>query len=100
MGPYEAARHIRGVSAHELSTTAHRHFTITSLNEAITDVINSYIRLDLVKAWGDGSTVAADGTHMDTYLDNLLAETSIRYGAAGGIAYHHISDHYVALFTH
>ncbi len=37
---------------------------------------------------------------MDTYLDNLLAETSIRYGASGGIAYHHISDYYIALFTH
>lgn len=37
---------------------------------------------------------------MVTYLNNLLAETSVRYGKAGGIAYHHISDTYVALFTH
>ncbi|GAA2404852.1 hypothetical protein GCM10010420_35630 [Streptomyces glaucosporus] len=44
--------------------------------------------------------MAADGTHMDTYLDNLLAETSVRYGKPGGIAYHHIPDTYVALFTH
>lgn len=29
---------------------------------------------------------------MDTYLDNLLSETSVRYGKPGGIAYHHISD--------
>ncbi|MFJ4741077.1 Tn3 family transposase [Streptomyces sp. NPDC088775] len=48
----------------------------------------------------DGSTVAADGTHMDTYLNNLLSETSVRYGKPGGIAYHHISDTYIALFTH
>jgi TnpA family transposase len=51
-------------------------------------------------AWGDGTAVAADGTHMDTYLNNLLAETSVRYGKSGGIAYHHISDPYIALFTH
>ncbi|WP_338776184.1 Tn3 family transposase [Streptomyces sp. DG1A-41] len=44
--------------------------------------------------------MAADGTHMDTYLDNLLAETSVRYGKPGGIAYHHISDTCIALFTH
>jgi TnpA family transposase len=37
---------------------------------------------------------------MDTYLDNLLAETSVRYGKPGGIAYYHISDTYIALFTH
>ncbi|MET8335941.1 Tn3 family transposase [Streptosporangium canum] len=41
---------------------------------------------------GDGSTVAADGTQVDTYIDSLLAETSIRYGGFGGIAYHYISE--------
>ena len=35
---------------------------------------------------------------MDTYLNNLLAETSIRHGKPGGIAYHHIADTYIALF--
>ena len=43
--------------------------------------------------------MAADGTQIDTSIDNLLAETSIRYGGAGGIAYHHISDIYIALFS-
>ena len=90
MGPYEAARHIPGVSGHELSATANRHFSIAKLNEAITDLVNAHARLDLSRAWGDGTTAAADGTHMDTYLDNLLAETSIRHGKPGGIAYHHI----------
>ncbi|MFF4867372.1 transposase [Streptomyces sp. NPDC001231] len=100
MGPYEAARHIPGVSGHELSYVANRHFSIALLNEAIADLVNAHARLDISQAWGDGTAVAADGTHMDTYLDNLLAETSVRYGKPGGIAYHHISDTYVALFTH
>lgn len=100
MGPYEAARHIPGVSGHELAYVANRHFSIVLLNEAIADLVNAHARLDISQAWGDGTTVAADCTHMDTYLDNLLAETSVRYGKPGGIAYHHISDTYVALFTH
>ncbi|MFI1890782.1 Tn3 family transposase [Streptomyces jumonjinensis] len=100
MGSYEAARHIPGVSGHELSYTAKRHFSIVLLNEAIADLVNAHARLDISQAWGDGTAVAADGTHMDTYLDNLLAETSVRYGKPGGIAYHHISDTYIALFTH
>ncbi|MEU2791773.1 Tn3 family transposase [Streptomyces sp. NPDC007100] len=50
------------------------------LNEAVADLVNAHTRLDISQAWGDGTAVAADGTHMDTYLDNLLAETSVRYG--------------------
>jgi len=80
LGPAQAARHIRGVSAHELGATASRHFTTEKLNQAITDVINAYLQLDLVKAWGDGSSVTADGTQVDTLIDNLLAESHIRYG--------------------
>ncbi|MEV4250053.1 Tn3 family transposase [Streptosporangium canum] len=51
------------------------------------------------RPWGDGTAVAADGTHVETYIDNLLAETSIRYGGVGGIAYHYVADTYVALFS-
>src|SRR5262249_2502827 len=43
---------------------------------------------------GDGTTVAADGTQVETYIDNLLAETSIRYGGVGGIACHYAADTY------
>ncbi|MEV5322724.1 Tn3 family transposase [Nonomuraea sp. NPDC052634] len=99
IGPYEAAKHIASVTARELSMVRNRHITLKKLNAAIADVVNAFAELDLVKAWGDGSTVAADGTQVDTYIDNLLAETSIRYGGFGGIAYHYISDTYVALFS-
>jgi TnpA family transposase len=100
LGPAQAARHIRGVSAHELGATAARHFTTEKLNLAGADVVNAYLQLDLVKAWGDGTSVAADGTQVDTLIDNLLAESHIRYGGYGGIAHHHIADNYIALFSH
>ena len=99
IGPYEAARHIAGVSARELSMVRNRHIDIKKLNTAIAAVVNAFAELDVVKAWGDGTSVAADGTQVETYIDNLLAETSIRYGGVGGIAYHYVSDTYVALFS-
>ena len=99
LGPAQAARHIAGVSAHELSATARRHVTVEKLNKAIADVVNAFLELDLIRVWGDGSVVAADGTQVDTFIDNLLAETSIRYGGTGGIGYYHISDTYIALFS-
>jgi TnpA family transposase len=76
-----------------------RHIDLKKLNSAIATVVNAFAELDVVKAWGDGTAVAADGTQVETYIDNLLAETSIRYGGVGGIAYHYISDTYVALFS-
>ena len=99
IGPYEAARHIAGVSARELSMVRNRHIDLSKLNAAIASVVNAFAELDVVRAWGDGTAVAADGTQVETYIDNLLAETSIRYGGVGGIAYHYISDTYVALFS-
>ena len=83
IGPYEAARHIAGVSARELSMVRNRHIDLKKLNSAIATVVNAFSELDVVKAWGDGTAVAADGTQVKTYIDNLLAETSIRYGGVG-----------------
>ena len=50
--------------------------------------------------WGTGDVAAADGTKIDLYEDSLISEYHVRYGGYGGIAYHHVSDTYVALFTH
>ncbi len=52
------------------------------------------------KLWGKDQVAAADGTKLDFGEDNLFAEYPIRYGGYGGIAYHHVSDTYVALFIH
>src|ERR1039458_1043893 len=100
MGPAQAARHMRGVSAHELGATFIRHFTVEKLDRGIANGINAYLRLDIAKVWGEARSVAADGTQVDTLLDNLLAERHIRYGGYGGIAYHHVAENYIALFSH
>ncbi|MGW3197229.1 Tn3 family transposase [Streptomyces sp. NPDC001118] len=64
------------MSAHELSVAARRHTTVAKLNEALTDVVNAHAKLDMSHAWGNGTTAAADGTHMDTYLDSLALSRS------------------------
>ncbi|MEU2718242.1 Tn3 family transposase [Streptomyces sp. NPDC007205] len=99
LGATQAARHIRTVAAHELAAIAKRHCTPKNLARAGADVVDAHLDLDLVRAWGDGSVAAVDGTMMDAAVDNLLAETSIRYGGYGGIAHHLVADAYVALFS-
>ncbi|MER6076394.1 Tn3 family transposase [Streptomyces sp. NPDC001817] len=99
LGATQAARHMNTVAAHELAAIAKRHCTAKNLARAGADVVDAHLDLDLVRAWGDGSVAAVDGTMMDAAVDNLLAETSIRYGGYGGIAHHLVADTYVALFS-
>ncbi len=100
LGPAQVARHMPDkVSAHELST-ANKHTDANKIHAASVDVVNAHARLDLTRLWGDGSRVGVDGTQLDTWADNLLAESSIRYGGYGGIAYRYIADNYIALFSH
>lgn len=101
LGPTQAARHMRGiVTAKEISFVNRRHVSVDKLNAALVDIINRYNVLKLPSIWGDGTTAAADGTKYELYEENLLSEYHIRYGGYGGIAYHHVSDTYVALFSH
>ncbi|MFF4624639.1 Tn3 family transposase [Nonomuraea jabiensis] len=64
MGPAEAARHIEGITAHEISLAKNRHITLAKLNKAITDVVNAFAALDVAKAWGDGSSVLANASEV------------------------------------
>jgi TnpA family transposase len=101
LGPAQAARHLRGIAtAHTLSFVNRRHINAQKLNAAMVDIINEYSRFPLPKFWGTGNSAAADGTKYEMYDQNLLAEHHIRYGGWGGIAYHHVADSYVALFSH
>lgn len=96
----EVARHMKHVSAHEIYTAANKHTDAGKIHKASVDVINAFAKLDVAGVWGDGQVVATDGSQIDTWENNLLAESHIRYGGFGGLAMRHISNTYIALFTH
>ncbi len=101
IGPLQMSRHIKHeISSHTLSYVNNKHINSDKLDKANVDILNAYNKFDLPKNWGDGKRAAADGTKIDIYEQNLLAEYHIRYGGYGGIAYHHVADNYVALFSH
>ena len=99
LGPTEVARHMRGVSAHDIYTAGNKHADANKIHRASADIIGAFAKLDVAGVWGDGRTAAADSSQIDTWEDNLLAESHIRYGGFGGLAYRLISDTYVALFS-
>jgi TnpA family transposase len=100
LGPAQAARHFGGaVTAEDLSFVDRRHVDIADLRAGSADLQNLYSQFELPKLWGTGTSAAADGTHFETFRNNLLAAHHFRYGKTGGIAYRHISDNYIALFS-
>lgn len=101
LGPHQMARHLRGtLDADQIAHINHRHFTTEKLEAALRDIIDCFNRYTLPHYWGDEKRVAADGTQYELAEENLLAEQHIRYGGYGGIAYHHVSDMYILLFSH
>lgn len=96
----QAARHMRGaVSARTLSYVNRYHVTPSKLEASRRDIVNLFNRFDLPHFWGTGKRVSADGTPIEIFTNNVVAQPHIRYGIYGGIAFHYISDMYIALFS-
>ena len=100
LGPNQTARHAPEIAtAQALRRINAQHINAEKLEAAMVDVINQYVRFPLPRHWGGGRTAIADGTHVKLRENNLIGSRHIRYGGYGGIAYHHIADTYIALFT-
>jgi TnpA family transposase len=100
LGPSQTARHAPEIAtAQVLRRINAQHVNAEKLEAAMVDVINQYVRFPLPRHWGSGRTAIADGTHVKLRENNLIGSRHIRYGGYGGIAYHHIADTYIALFT-
>jgi TnpA family transposase len=100
LGPAQTARHAPDLlTPQTLRRLNAQHIDAGQIEAVMTDVINQYARFDLPRNWRSGRAAIADGTHVKLRENNLLGSRHIRYGGYGGIAYHHISDTYIALFT-
>jgi len=100
VGASQTARAFTGVDRRDIAWIDAQHIGESKLERAITEVVNAYNRFTLPKFWGNGKSVVADGTKYSMYEENLLAEYHVRYGGYGGIGYYHVSDNYIALFSH
>lgn len=100
LGPTQTARSVKGFSRRQISWLNLKYVTEETLEKAIAQVINTYNKFDLPGYWGSGKSASADGTKWSMYEQNMLSEYHIRYGGYGGIGYYHVSDKYVALFSH
>lgn len=100
LGPSQTARSLKLIDRRQIAWINQRHVTEETLDKIITEIINKYNKFVLPKVWGSGKSASADGTKWDLYEQNLLSEYHIRYGGYGGLGYYHVSDTYIALFSH
>ena len=101
LGASQTAQHASGdINPQNLRRINAQHISASKLEKAMKAVINEYRRFELPSYWGDRNVVIADGTQMGLRQNTLMGEQHIRYGGFGGIAYHHISSEYIALFSH
>lgn len=101
LGPAQAARHFdEPVSPHLLAFIQRRHMGSATLRAACADILNVYAKFELPTIWGLADKVAADGSLIPTWDDNIQASYHIRYGRTGGVAYRHVGTNYIAYFTH
>lgn len=100
LGPTQTVRSVKGLSRKQVAWLNLRHVTEDRLGKATVHVINAYNKFSLPKYWGSGKHASADGTKWNLYEQNLLSEYHVRYGGYGGIGYYHVSDMYIALFSH
>ncbi|MCS0824829.1 Tn3 family transposase [Cytobacillus firmus] len=100
LGPTQTARSLGNMDRKHISWINERHVAEENIQKAIEWIINAYNKFNLPKYWGTGTSASADGTKWDLYEQNLLSENHIRYGGYGGIGYYHVSDTYIALFSH
>lgn len=100
LGPSQTTRSVKGLSRKQVAWLNLKQVTEERLDKAIVKVINAYNRFALPHYWGSGQSASADGTKWNIYEQNLLSEYHIRYGGYGGIGYYHVSDKYIALFSH
>lgn len=100
MGASQTARSLKGLSRKQIAWLNLHHITEERLEKAIVRVVNTYNKFTLPSYWGSGKAASADGTKWSLYEKNLMSEYHIRYGGYGGIGYYHVSDTYIALFSH
>lgn len=100
LGPTQTARSTKVLDRRQIAWINQRHITEDLLDKIIIEIINAYNKFELPRSWGSGKTSSADGTKWDLYEQNLLSEYHIRYGGYGGLGYYHVSDTYIALFSH
>lgn len=100
LGPSQIERSVTGLTRHQVAWLNNKQVSDEKLKLLDQKIINTYRKFTLPTYWGSGKSAAADGTKWDLYEQNLMSEYHIRYGGYGGIGYYHVSDTYIALFSH
>ena len=83
----------------ELLRFNNRYFTIESVRESNSALVNRIIEIRNPKVWGITTACASDGTHIGSWGGNLISEWNPHYNKRGVMAYWHVDTNSTCVYS-
>jgi len=98
VGPYTMAQISEGISYHRMKHITDWHMYEEVQREALAQVVNAISRLDVTKAWGDGTTSSSDGQRFSMHRKVLQKSYSHAFNDFALEFYNFVADNYAPYF--
>jgi TnpA family transposase len=99
VGPYTMSQIVDGISYDRMKHITDWHLHEEAQRGALAQVVNAIGRLDITKAWGDGTTSSSDGQRFSLYRKILQKSYSHAFNDFALEFYHFVADNYAPYFS-
>jgi TnpA family transposase len=98
IGPYTMSQISDGISYHRMKHITDWHMYEEAQRGALAKVVNAISRLDITKAWGDGTTSSSDGQRFSLHRKVLQKSYSRAFNDFALEFYSHVANNYAPYY--
>ncbi len=99
IGPYTMSQLIEGITYNRMKHITDWHMHEDTQRSALAEVVNAISRLDITKAWGDGTTSSSDGQRFSLRRKVLHKSYSHAFNDFALEFYSFVADNYAPYFS-
>ncbi len=99
IGPYTMAQLTEGITYNRMKHITDWHMHEDTQRSALAEVVNAISRLDITKAWGDGTTSSSDGQRFPLRRKVLHKSYSHAFNDFALEFYNFVADNYAPYFS-
>ena len=99
IGPYTMSQIIEGITYHRMKHITDWYMHEEMQRSALAEVVNAISRLDITKAWGDGTTSSSDGQRFSLRRKVLQQSYSHAFNDFALEFYSFVADNYAPYFS-
>jgi len=99
VGPYTMSQIVEDISYDRMKHITDWHLHEEAQRGALAQVVNAISRLDITKAWGDGTTSSSDGQRFSLHRNVLQKSYSHAFNDFALEFYHFVADNYAPYFS-